>query len=348
VAFELPANPQAARRARIGRWVSTALAVLLALTVGYLVLVGYLGSGQAVLVSDRSTSCQTPKSAYGWSYEAVNYPEAEDQAIANLPDGAPCPSRTATEGTAIVSPDGTRIAAWYIPGPAALGHSGPTVVIAHDHGANKSDMLPWARVLHDTYNLVLFDFRAHGQSSGESSTVGARERSDLAAVIAWVEAAKAPTHLAVLGLAMGGAAAAGEAASDPRVDALILDSTYATLANSLEARLSHDGYQLALPGAWAIMLGGLIRTGEDMSSADPVQALESYGRRPLLIISAGRDGAVGSGDAESLRAAAAAGGASVDLKVCAEAEHAMSISTCSADYPGWLLAFLARAIPAAH
>ncbi len=345
--FELPADPRTARRARIWRWISTALVVLLALSVGYLGFIGYAGSAQAVLVSEQSTDCQTPMSAFGWAYQRVNYPGADDQALADLPDRTHCPRAPSTDGTQIVTTDGIRIVAWYIPGPAQLGASGATVVIAHDHGGNKSDMLPMAEVLHDHYNLVLFDFRAHGQSSGDQSTLGVREQSDLRAVIDWVEATHAPTHLVVLGVSMGGAAAAGEATSDPRVEGLILDSTYATLANGLQARLEHSGYQLALPGAWAIMLGGLLRTGEDMSSADPVQAVAHLGNRPVLIISAGRDDAVGTGDAESLRAAAEAGGASVELKVCAAAGHAQSINACSADYPGWVLAFLARAMPAA-
>lgn len=345
--FELPPDPRTARRVRIWRWVSTTLVVLLAVTAGYLGYVGYEGSRQAVLVSDPSTDCQTPMSAFGWSYQAVNYPEADDLALADLPDREHCPRRPATAGTEIVTPDGTRIAAWYIPGPTTLGPGGATIVIAHGHGGNKSDMLPWAKVLHDRYNLVLFDFRAHGQSSGELSTVGMREQSDLRAVIDWVEATRAPAHLAVLGVSMGGAAAAGEAASDPRVEALMLDSTHATLANAMQARLERQGYQLSLPGAWAILLGGLLRTGEDMSSADPVQAVENYGERPMLIISGGRDDAIGSGDAASLRAAAQAGGSKVDLEVCAAAGHAEAINACPADYPSWVLAFLARAIPAA-
>ena len=319
--------------------------VVLAISVGYLGYVGYEGSRQAVLVSDPSTNCQTPMTAYGWSYEAINYPEADDLALADLVDLEHCPRQEATAGAAIVTPDGTRIAAWYIPGPAALGPGGTTIVMAHGHGGNKSDMLPWAALLHDHYNLVLFDFRAHGRSSGELSTVGLREESDLRAVIDWVEANKEPGHLAALGVSMGGAAAAGEAAADPRVEAVILDSTHATLANAMQARLERQGYKLALPGAWAIMLGGLLRTGEDMSSADPVQAVEHLGNRQLLIISGGHDDAIGRDDAESLLAAAQAGGATVELEICAAAGHAESISACPVEYAEWVLAFLARAIP---
>jgi len=319
------------------RWVSTTMVVLLTMTVAYLAFIGYAGSAIAVSAAGASPGCQTPLSAHGWAYEAINYPAADDAARAGQDA---CPERTADAGNAIVTSDGIRIAAWYVPAASEIGPSGPTVILAHDYRGNKSDMLPWAAALHDRYNLVLFDFRAHGQSSGDASTLGAREQADLRAVVDWVEANRAPAHLAVLGLSMGGAAAAGEAAGDPRVEALILDSTHATLADAIQARLARRGFPLGLPAAWAIMLGGLIRTGDDMSAADPVQSVEAYGDRPLLIIGGGRDDAIGSGALESLRSAAAAGGASVAVETCPTARHDEAVSDCAADYRSWVLAFL--------
>jgi pimeloyl-ACP methyl ester carboxylesterase len=147
----------------------------------------------------------------------------------------------------------------------------------------------------------------------------------------------------VLGIGMGAAAAIGEAAGDPRVTALILDSSHATLANALQARLERTGDRLGLPGAWAILLGGLLRTGEDLSAADPVQAMAAYGSRPVLLISGGRDDAIGSHDAQDLLAAAQGGGSDVTLEVCAGAGHGASISACPDDYAHWVLDFLTQA-----
>jgi fermentation-respiration switch protein FrsA (DUF1100 family) len=138
---------------------------------------------------------------------------------------------------------------------------------------------------------------------------------------------------------MGGAAAVNVAADDSDVDALILDSTHATLANALQARLDRVGYPLSLPGAWSILLGGLIRTGVDMSAVDPVQVVERYDR-PLLVIVGGRDDAIGRRDADDMVAAAEAGGSQVELHVCEEAGHGGAISTCAAEYADWVLGFL--------
>jgi len=128
---------------------------------------------------------------------------------------------------------------------------------------------------------------------------------------------------------------------------VILDSTHATLANAVQARLDRDGYPLSLPGAWSVLLGGLLRTGEDVSAADPVQAIRRYGDRPTLIIAAGSDRAVGPGDAVELLTAAQTAGGAVHLENCPGAAHDQSIVTCGSEYAGWLADFLGRSISAA-
>ena len=187
-------------------------------------------------------------------------------------------------------------------------------------GKSRSDpgaSLPYAELLHARYNLVLFDFRNHGQSSGDESTLGVTEQLDVKAVVDWLESVKHPKHIGLLGVAMGGSAVANAADTDTRIEAVILDSTHATLANALQAHLDRAGYPLSLPGAWAILLGGLLRTGEDMTAADPVQAVERYGARPLLILVGGRDDSIGPNDGSDLEAAARQGGAAVELERCA-------------------------------
>jgi len=347
VPYEPPEDPTAARRARIWRWVSFLFAALLVALLAYLAYVGYEGSSQLVEPRSPSADCRTPLSAYGWEYEAINYDATRDAALVQVPDPRQCPAQGSAAGTDVTASDGTRIAGWYIPAAQPIGPTGPTVVLAHGHGSNKSGMLAYAEVLHDDYNLVLFDFRNHGQSGGGQSTVGVLEQRDLRAVLDWLTASKGPSGIALLGVSMGGASAVNVAADDTRVDALILDSTHATLANALQARLEGAGYPLALPGAWSILLGGLIRTGLDMSAVDPVQVIGRYHARPLLVIVGGRDRDIGPGDADELVQAAEAGGSLVEFHVCADAAHGDPVETCAADYREWVLTFLRQAFSAA-
>jgi len=323
------------------------MAVTLILLVAYLAYVGYQGS-QVFGAHSRAGDCRTPTSAFGWSYEAINYDIASDRDLEAFSDRNDCPHQGQAAGTKLTASDGTRIAGWFVPAATQAGPTAPTVVLAHADDGDKSDMLIWAEPLHATYNLVFFDFRNHGQSSGNLTTLGVREATDLKAVVDWLAGTKKPTSIAVLGVAMGGAAAIDEAASDDRVEAVILDSTHATLANAIQAQLQRDGYPLAVPGAWSILLGGLLRTGEDMTVADPIQAIGRYGARPVLIVAAGNDTAIGPDDPAELVAAARQDGASAELQTCPGAAHAQSISTCSKEYAGWVLGFLGRSLHTSH
>jgi len=319
------------------------MALSLVALVGYLVYLGYDGS-QAFAAHGRAGDCRTPASAFGWAYEAINYDLASDTELDAYPDRLDCPQPGEAAGADLTASDGIRIAGWYIPA-GNQGAGAPTVVLAHGNGKTKSEMLSWAEPLHAEYNLVLFDFRNHGQSSGDLTTLGVREVRDLDAIIDWLERAKSPSSIAVLGVSMGGATAIDEAATDERVAAVILDSTHATLVGALQAQLDNKGLPLALPGAWSILLGGLLRTGEDLSLADPIQAIAALVDRPVLIVAAGDDDAVGPTDASDLKSAAQGDGASVELKTCPKAKHGGSIETCATEYAGWVRGFLERSLP---
>jgi pimeloyl-ACP methyl ester carboxylesterase len=143
---------------------------------------------------------------------------------------------------------------------------------------------------------------------------------------------------------MGGASALAAADRDERIDTLVIESTHATLANAIQARLDVAGYPLSLPGSWAILLGSLIRTGEDASAVDPIQAIARLDERPVLLVYGGADDSIGATDGEDMRDAAATAGSAVELHVCEAAGHARSPDACPEDYPGWVLGFLERAL----
>ncbi len=343
--FEMPVDPRAARRTRFTRWVSFIIAVALLLLVAYFVYVGYEASRQLADSPTDSADCRTPASL-GWTYEAINYDIATDAALADEIDPEDCSSQGPVAGSDVTGPGAVGLAGWWIPAGSGAPANAPTVVLAHGWSSNKSAMLARAAILHDDYNLLIFDFRNHGRSERSPTTQGVREAGDLRAMLDWLEEAKAPESVALLGVSMGGAAAINSAIRDDRVDAVIVESTHATLANAIQARLDASGYPFSLPGAWSALLGALVRTGVDMSSADPLQAIERLEGRPVLIITGGQDGAIGPGDAESLLDAATKAGSPATLEVCAAAGHAESPEACAEDYAGWVLGFLQGVMPA--
>jgi pimeloyl-ACP methyl ester carboxylesterase len=341
--YQLPQDPSTARRTRVAAWVTFAFAAVLVALVAYFAYVGYEGSRQFTDAPAPTGDCRTP-ATFGWEYEAINYDVAGDVGLADEPDPTACTGYGAVAGHQVTGPGDVGLAGWYVPAAGGAPPDAPTVVLAHGWGTSKSAMLDRAAILHDDYNLLLLDFRNHGQSEESQTTQGVREARDLVAMLDWLEASKGPDRIAVQGSSMGGASALAAAVRDERIDALIVESTHATLASAIQARLDAAGYPLSVPGSWAILLGALMRTGEDASSVDPIQAVARLDGRPLLLVYGGEDDSIGATDAEDMLAAAADAGGDVELHVCATAEHAASLGACPEEYAGWVLGFLERAL----
>jgi pimeloyl-ACP methyl ester carboxylesterase len=340
--YELP-SPPPTRRSRVTQRVTFLLAALLVILVAYFGYVGFEGSRQFTEAPAPSTDCRTP-ATMGWDYEAVNYDQSADVALADEPDPTNCTARSAPAGDEVTGPGAVGLAGWYIPAASGAASSAPTVVLVHGWGSSKHDMLDRAAVLHDRYHLLIPDLRNHGQSGDAQTTQGLREAGDLQAMLDWLEAEKAPTAIAVLGVSMGGATALAEANSDERVAGIIVESTHATLANAIQARLERAGYPLTLPGSWAILLGSLMRTGVDASTVDPVLGVQRLDTRPLQLVYGGADDTIGPDDATTLETAADEAGSAVDLAVCEEAGHADSLQVCPELWAEAVLGFLERVI----
>jgi pimeloyl-ACP methyl ester carboxylesterase len=125
--------------------------------------------------------------------------------------------------------DGLDLAAWYVP---ALKPDAPTVLLAHGLQDGRRTMLRLVPWLHDNgYNVMLFDFRGHGQSDPYPTTIGPAEVLDVQAALDWLEQADAHHRVAGLGMSLGAAALVNTATVDGRLDALILDSLFAEWKN---------------------------------------------------------------------------------------------------------------------
>lgn len=319
--------------------------VVLALVVGagYTGYVGYEGSRQLVEASTDPGECRTPDVQFGWTYEAINYDIADDATLQTRnADMARCTDQGAKAGDAVVTDDGIRIAGWYIPAADGSGPTAPTIVLVHGFNNSKANILEYGEGLHEHFNLVAFDMRNRGRSTGTQTTAGVLEQKDLRAIIDWVEREKAPVHLGVLGNSLGAATAMAEARDDPRVEALALDSMHTRLRYQVEARLTQRGHP-AYPGTWAIFLGIRIRTGVDAGSIDAADEIGEMGDRPILLTH-------GTADTEDLPARtqdfyddAVAAGLTIDLHWCEGSGHnapaGMPVRVCHDDFAAWMRDF---------
>ena len=286
---------------------------------------------------------------FGWDYEAVNYDAADDARIASEnADPKHCTYQGTTAGDEIVTPDGVHIAAWYIPAGDGAGPTAPTVVLVHGFHATKAGILKYAIGLHDAFNLVSFDMRNAGRSTGDQTTDGVKEQMDLQAVLDWLEAMKHPSHVGVLGNSLGAATALAEARDDQRVEALALDSMHTRIRYQIEARVAHGGYPSYVGTTWAIITGVSIRTGVNIESIDAVDTIKAYGARPLLLT----HGAIDNEDLPERTQAfyddALAAGIAAELHWCPDAGHnapaGMPAEVCSTDFAVWTRDFFTKTL----
>lgn len=223
----------------------------------------------------------------------------------------------------LTTSDHVALQGWFIPAPLSQNQPWPTttpslwsektVIIATNHGQNRLQTgFPTyavaATLVSDGYNVILFDFRGTGTSGGPDITFGVLEVRDLLALVHYALSLGPPGgRIAIWGFGTGAAAAIGAAAVSPHVDAVIADSSYATL----------DGYLLREIPRWTHLPDSLTpftlwtmeqEAGVSFRSFNPVQAIAAMGGaspRPLLLVTGADDTVTPPEDAQRLYAAAA-------------------------------------------
>ncbi|HEX5826867.1 MAG TPA: alpha/beta fold hydrolase [Candidatus Limnocylindrales bacterium] len=338
--------PGRARRSS-RRWVVGAVLVGLLGMLAWTGYSGYLGSDQMVLAPTTSHSCDTPASRFGWAYEPINYDPADDARLADAPGGlANCTTQGTIAGSQVLAADGTPIAGWYIPAANGAGATAPTFIVAPGWKSNKTGILKYAPFFHERFNLVLVDLRNQGRSGGEATTWGVNERQDIMAMVDWLEREKNPSWIGAVGNSMGAATVTAAAAADPRIKALVLDSMHASVTTSFGDGLANETNLPGYPTAWTMVWLSSLRSGVDLTSADPEGVIAQVGDRPVLLIHGTDDILdVPAHSADLNLAAAKAAGVPATLEYCEGGRHGKLVDHCPGQWQAWLEEFLAG-IPA--
>ena len=204
--------------------------------------VGYEGSRQLDRRPDATTDCRTP-ATLGWAYEAINYDIATDASPRR-----PSPTRR-LRGPG--RPRRRRAS----PARAASGWPAGTCPPASGDRPDRTDgrlgarlgkqQEQHARPRRDPARRLQPRPLRLPQPRPELRTPRRRRacarRGDLRAMRRLARGdARAPSGSRVLGVSMGGATVLAAADRDERVDAVIVESTHATLANAIQARLERE------------------------------------------------------------------------------------------------------------
>jgi uncharacterized protein len=185
------------------------------------------------------------------------------------------------------SSDGVALSGWLIRASDATA----SVVLTHGFKTSRTEMLPWVAFLHTAgYDVLLFDSRGCGRSEG-SAGLGATESRDITGAATFLKDHDGVPgqHVAVIGISLGAGAAILAAASDPDIEGVIADSTWADERVQIERMrsISVAGISVPLLPYELALVDHLI--GASLESAVPRAVVGRIAPRPLLLIRGAND-----------------------------------------------------------
>jgi uncharacterized protein len=205
--------------------------------------------------------------------------------IAPVHDSIPLPSTTPQlEEVAFPSTSGALLKGWY-------GHDKATVasmLLLHGARSNRQEMLKRAELLlHQHIDVLLFDFQAHGESTGNALTFGYLEARDVEAAFRYLRERSGTLPIGSLGFSLGGIAALLSNVSQ-KFDFLVLEAVYPTFEKAIDNRLSMRFGRVG-PFLTPLLLFQLRwRIGITPDQLRPIHAIRHV-RCPLLVIGGTND-----------------------------------------------------------
>jgi uncharacterized protein len=227
--------------------------------------------------------------------------------------------RAHSEEFDVRAPDGVLLRGWKVR-PAKP--NGNWVLAFHGVADNRMGVLEHSRVLLLAgYSVVMMDARAHGASEGPIATYGWLERNDTRAIIDALISSEQrryesiqwrgpppPFHLLALGESMGAGIALQSAGADPRIEAVVAESSFANLREAAYdyaglRRYPWLGKTLLAPGTWTLIYRGESIAGFPASEVSPEKSVAARAF-PVFLICDAEDVALPCRHTERIYAAA--------------------------------------------
>ncbi len=235
------------------------------------------------------------------------------------------------EDVAFTSADGIPLKGWLVM-PSQRHDRAPAVIICHGLGANKSDFTELAALLaRRGYFVLLFDFRAHGESGGRRTSLGYHEQKDVAAALAFLKGRQEidAGRIGIYGFSLGGATAILAAAHSHTFAAVVADSAFTSLRDQARTAITGFYHLPAFPFLPLTVLGYMLSFQTSVDALSPLDKITQIAPMPVLIIA-------GEGDtlipAENGRKLFAAAGSPKELWLIHGADHGGTLAAAGSAY----------------
>jgi fermentation-respiration switch protein FrsA (DUF1100 family) len=178
----------------------------------------------------------------------------------------------------LTTEDGVKLAAWYTP-----SKNGAVILVAHGYNANRPENI-YGMLAKNGYGVLAWDFRAHGQSGGDISTLGYYEQLDVEAALDYALNQPDVKHIGAWGGSMGGTTVILTAAKHPEIEAIVSDSAFPALEDVM---LLNIPIKIIQP---FVLFFGEQLSGAEIDQVRPVDEIVRISPRAVFIID-GWDGA---------------------------------------------------------
>jgi dipeptidyl aminopeptidase/acylaminoacyl peptidase len=178
-----------------------------------------------------------------------------------------------------------QLAAWYVP-----GRQPNAVILVHGIHANRQATLPAAVMLFEAdYHVLMLDLRGHGDSEGEQVSYGFYERLDVQAGVSYLMAKPEVENVGAIGYSLGGAAVAQAAANDGRLQAVVIQSSFSSLSDTVDDSFAEYTKWPKWPFAPFVVKAAEMELEVKIQQIDSARALATISPRPILIIHGSED-----------------------------------------------------------
>ena len=246
------------------------------------------------------------------------------------------------ENISFITTDSIKLRGWFIGSQNSL--TAPTIIIAHGLGASKSDFINLSGFLSSNgFNVLLFDFRAHGESGGKSCSLGLKEQMDITAALDYIISRKnlKNKNIGLYGFSLGGSAGILTASKDLRIKAIVADTPFSRLY-TISADVIKRTYHLpSFPFMQLANVFYRLSFGGWIGQVAPADVIHLISPRPILLISSDIDEMTPLYHAEELLANAKE---PKELWIIEGASHGGTISINTEKYNQKLLSFFNKAL----
>lgn len=184
------------------------------------------------------------------------------------------------EDVTLLTEDGLHLSAWYTP-----PQNGTVILIAHGYNDNRPESI-YAMFVENGYGALAWDFRAHGGSEGELSTLGYYEQMDVEAALTFALAQEGVEHVGAWGGSMGAATLILAAAEHPEIEALVVDSAFPSLEDVMRLNMPVKFFQPF------VLFWGEYYSSVEINEVNPELAIREISPRPVFVIDGWEGGAI--------------------------------------------------------